>query len=282
MRKSRQATNWTPADERRRGSQGILISICETEMEQVTSYTREQHQTGNGNFGFQVGLKPTKMCNGRSAARTRHLLHQASSLVSSTPPFKVLKNVPQRFRCLESCLTPLCLWKTRASTSQVTSLLLGGHTVKLSAAFGCRERTESIAHHHHVAIWSRMFLGYNFVATLRDTATCSRCSTRRAIHEVSALLTNEKYSSYDARTTLKLTASSTVGPRKDQRVGYHVFAPVALGALLNHSFPDVLWHLHCACSVPRCGLHFNVSGQEGVLNVPVLVSLKCVSRFLSF
>ena len=55
-----------------------------------------------------------------------------------------------------------------------------------------------------------------------------------------------------------------MGPRKDQRVGYHVFAPVVLGASQNHSFSDVLWHLHCACSVPRCGLHINVCRLEGV------------------
>ena len=55
-----------------------------------------------------------------------------------------------------------------------------------------------------------------------------------------------------------------MGPRKDQRVGYHVFAPVALGALPNRFFSDVIWHLQCACSVPRCGLHFSVCRQEGV------------------
>ena len=35
--------------------------------------------------------------------------------------------------------------------------------VSLSLSFGCRERTESIAHHHHVAILSRMFLGCNHI-----------------------------------------------------------------------------------------------------------------------
>ena len=55
-----------------------------------------------------------------------------------------------------------------------------------------------------------------------------------------------------------------MGPGEDQRVGYYLFAPVALGAFQNHSFSDVLWHLHCACSVPRCGLHINVCRQEGV------------------
>ena len=77
-------------------------------------------------------------------------------------------------------------------------------------------------------------------------------------------MTNVKYLSYEARTSSKLNASSTVGPRKDQRVGYHVFAPVALGAFQNNFFSDVLWHPHCACSVPRCGLHINVCRQEGV------------------
>ena len=170
-RKSRQSTNWPQAGERRRGSQGILLSICETEMEQVTSHTSEQQQTGNGNFRFQVGLKPTKMYK-------RALSCTYSSLPTPSQLFGVFHstiqgsgNVPQRFRCLESCLTALCSWDTRASTSEVTSLLLGGHTVKLSAAFGCRRKRESIAHHHHVAIF-----GYKFVATLRDTATCSRCS----------------------------------------------------------------------------------------------------------
>ena len=142
----------------------------------MTSHTSEQQQTGNGNFRFQVGLKPTKMYK-------RALSCTYSSLPTPSQLFGVFHstiqgsgNVPLPFRCLESCSTALCSWDTRASTSQVTSLPLGGHTVKLSAAFGCRETTESIAHHHHVAIWSRMFLGYNFVATLRDTATCSRCS----------------------------------------------------------------------------------------------------------
>ena len=170
------------------------------------------------------------------------------------------ENVPLWFRCLESCLTALCSWETRASTSQVTSLLLGGHTVKLSAALGRRERTESIAHHHHVAILSRMFLGYNFVATLRNTATRSRCSTRRAINEVSALLTNVKYSSRGARTSLKLTASSTVGPGKDQRVGYHVFVPVELGAFLNH-----------------CLLQGSLASTLRVLRSALWVALQCVS-----
>ena len=180
-RKSRQSTNWPPADDRRRGSQGILLSICETELEQMTDHSSEQHQKSNGNLRFQVGLQPTKMYK-------RALSSTYSSLPTPSQLFGVFHstiqgsgNVPLRFRCLESCLTALCSWDTRASTSQVTSLLLGGHTVKLSAAFGCRETTESIAHHHHVAIF-----GYNFVATLRNTATCSRCSTRRAIHEVSA------------------------------------------------------------------------------------------------
>ena len=184
-----------PAGERRRGSQGILLSICETEVEQVTCRTSEQQQTGNGNFRFQVGLKATKMCK-RAPSST-----YSSLPMSSTPPFKVLEMFLYGFVVSNLVRRHFCSWETRASTSQVTSLSLGGHTVKLSAAFGCRERTESISHHHHVAIWSRMFLGYNFVATLRNTATCSRCSTRRAIHEVSALLTSGKYSSYEVGTS---------------------------------------------------------------------------------
>ena len=224
----------------------------------MTGHSSEQYQKGNGNFRFIVGLKPTKMYKRALSNTYSSLPNVFHSTIQGSG------NVPLRLRCLESCLTALCSWDTRASTSQVTTLSLGGHTVKLSAAFGCRETTKSIAHHHHVAILSRMFLGYNFVATLRNTATCSRCSTRRANHEVSALLTNVKYSSYEARTSLKLTASSTVGHRKDQRVGYQVFAPVALGAFQNHSFSDGLWHLHSACSVPRCGLRINVCGQEGV------------------
>ena len=200
----------------------------------MTGHTSEQQQTGNGRFRFQVGLQPTMMCNcatKRSAARTRRFQHQASSLVSSTPPFKVLKIFLCGFVVSNLVRRHFCSWETRASTSQVTSLNLGVHTVKFSAAFGCRERTESVAHHRHVVIF-----GYSFVATLRNTTTRSRCSTRRAIHEVSALLTCVKYSSYEAGTSLKLTASSTVGPRKDQRVGYHLFAPVALGAFKKNSF----------------------------------------------
>ena len=220
-------------------------------MEQMTSHSSEQHQTGNGNFRFQVGVKPTKMCN-------RALSSTYSSLPTPSQLFGVFHstiqssgNVPLRFRCLESCLTARCSWETRASTSQVISLPLGRHTFKLSAAFGCRAETESIAHHHHVAILSRMLLGYNFVATLRNTATRWRCSTRRAIREVFALLTNVKYSSYEARTSLKLTASSTVGPGKHQRVGYHVFSPVALGAfrkpfLLRRSLASTLRVLRSA------------------------------------
>ena len=166
--KSKQATNWPPAGERRRGSQGMLLSICETEMEQVTSHTSEQH--GNGHFRFQVGLKPTKMCK-RALSSTYSSLPTPSQLFGvfhST--IQISGNVPLRFRCLESCLTALlfvghtCLDLTSNQPS------LGGHTVKLSAAFGCREKTESIAHYHHVAIWSRMFLGCSFVATLRNTA----------------------------------------------------------------------------------------------------------------
>ena len=161
----------------------------------MTGHTSEQQQTGNGRFRFQVGLQPNMMCN-------RALSSTYSSLpMSSTLPFKVLEMFLCDFVVSNLVRRHFCSWETRASTSQVTSLSLGGHTVKLSAAFGCRETTESIAHHHHVAIWSRMFLGYNFIATLRNTATCSRCSTRRAIHEVSALLTSGKYSSYEARTS---------------------------------------------------------------------------------
>ena len=106
-RKSRQATNWPPADERRRGSQGILLSIYETEMEQMTSHTREQHQTGNGNFRFQVGLKPTKMYK-RALSSTYSSLPTPNQLLGvfhST--IQGSENVPQRFCCLESCLTAL-------------------------------------------------------------------------------------------------------------------------------------------------------------------------------
>ena len=161
----------------------------------MTGHTSEHNQTGNGSFRFQVGLKPTKMCN-------RALSSTYSSLpMSSTPSFKVLEMFLCYFVVSNLVRRHFRSWETRASTSQVTSLSLRRHTVKLSAAFGCREKTESIAQHHHVAIF-----GSNLVATLRNTATCSRCSTRRAIHEVSALLTNVKYSSYEARKNFPKTA----------------------------------------------------------------------------
>ena len=143
-----------------------MLSICETEMEQMTGHSSEQYQKGNGNFRFIVGLKPTKMYK-RALSNTYSSL---PNVFHST--IRGSGNVPLRFRCLESCLTELCSSDTRASTSQEIGLSLGRHTVKLSAAFGCRKTTESIALHHHVAIF-----GYNFVATLRNTATRSRCST---------------------------------------------------------------------------------------------------------
>ena len=153
----------------------------------------------------------------------------------------------------------------------------------MSAAFGCRERTESIAHHHHVAIWSRMFLGSNFVATLRNTATRSRCSTRRAIHEVSALLTSVKYSSYEAGTSLKTDCvlTHTVGPGKDQRVGYHLFAPVALGASEKTTPSPTFSGIYTARAPFRAVGCTSMCVDKKVcsLHVPTLVTLPCFFSF---
>ena len=122
-RKSRQSTNSPPVDQLRRGTQGTLLSICDTDMEQVIGHAKEQHQTGNGDFTFQVCWKSTKMRN--------RGLSTNSSLPTPSQPLGVFhstlqgsEHVRQRFRCLESCLTALCSWESRASALEVTTLPL--------------------------------------------------------------------------------------------------------------------------------------------------------------
>ena len=113
------------------------------------------------------------------------------------------ENFLELFRCLESCLTALCSWETRASTSQVTSL------PKTHCQIECRIRLPRDDRVHRSSppcrdLVAKRFLGTISFPHLRNTATRSRCSTRHATHEVSALLTNVKNSKYEARTSLKI------------------------------------------------------------------------------
>ena len=103
--------------------------------------------------------------------------------------------------------------------------------------------------------------------------------TRRATHEVPALLTSVKYSSYQARKKFLKTASSTAGPGKNQRVGYHVFTPVALGSF-SISFPTFSG-IYTARAPLRAVGCTSVCLDKKVcrLNVPVLVSFHVLLVF---
>ena len=64
----------------------------------MTDHSSEQHQKGNGNFRFQIGLKPTKMYKRALSNTYSSLPNVFHSTIQGSG------NVPLRFRCLTALL----------------------------------------------------------------------------------------------------------------------------------------------------------------------------------
>ena len=88
------------------GSQRILLSICETEMEQMTGHSNEQQSEGQRKLQIPSWLETDQDVFNRALSNTYSSLPNVFH-----PTIQGSGNVPLRFRCLESCLTVLCLKK---------------------------------------------------------------------------------------------------------------------------------------------------------------------------
>ena len=91
-RKSKQSTKWPQVGER--GSQGMLLSVCETELEPMTGHSSEQHQTGQRALQIPSWLATdhdVQLCN-RALSSTFSSPPTPSQLLGVFhPPFKVLE-----------------------------------------------------------------------------------------------------------------------------------------------------------------------------------------------